>query len=181
MKTKRHGFHGALTVVSLVIAAVLYGSGPAAAQEAPAPCSTDAFRAFDYWSGEWVVRNADGDEVGKNTISPRSGGCMLLEEWRSSDGTTGTSMNYYDPGEDMWHQHWVGGGGQILNLSGGLVDGVMTLSGPRQTPRGMIEDRIKWILLDDGRVEQLWEISPDGGETWRQVFQGFYERAPMGE
>jgi hypothetical protein len=35
--------------------------------------------------------------------------------------------------------------------------------------------------MDDGRVEQRWDQSSDGGETWATGFRGFYERVKTGE
>lgn len=163
--------------IALFGLAAFMGPARAAAQSPPTPCADDAFRAFDYWTGDWVVRNAEGAEVGRNTVSRRSNGCALLEEWRAANGPTGTSLNFYDPADGKWRQEWVGGGGQLLHLVGGPVEGVMTLEGRRETPRGAVQDRIQWIPLDDGRVEQRWEISTDAGSTWQLAFQGYYERA----
>jgi hypothetical protein len=35
--------------------------------------------------------------------------------------------------------------------------------------------------MDDGRVEQRWDQSSVGGETWATGFRGFYERVKAGE
>jgi len=148
--------------------------GPTA-QEAPRACSGTQFRAFDYWVGEWVVRDAEGARVGTSRVSVRSDGCALLEEWSGSSGSTGISVNFHDEASGSWHQEWVGGSGLILHLAGNLREGVMTLEGTRETSRGTVRDRLRWIPLDDGRVEQHWEISVDGGTGWETVFQGFYE------
>lgn len=53
----------------------------------------------------------------------------------------------------------------------------MTLYGDREGEDGPIRDRIRWTDLGDGRVEQRWDVSADGGETWSTVFLGFYEPA----
>jgi hypothetical protein len=143
----------------------------------PPACQDETFRAFDYWVGEWVVRNGEGREVGRNRISVVSGGCGLLEEWTSAAGGTGRSLNFFEPASGDWRQVWVGAGGSLLDLRGGLDDGVMTLEGESVSPEGPVLNRISWIPRDRGVVEQLWEISSDGGTTWRVAFQGFYEPA----
>jgi hypothetical protein len=53
----------------------------------------------------------------------------------------------------------------------------MTLEGESVSPEGPVLNRISWIPRDRGVVEQLWELSSDGGTTWRVAFQGFYEPA----
>jgi mannose-6-phosphate isomerase-like protein (cupin superfamily) len=145
-------------------------------------CAGDAFRTFDYWLGSWIVRNEAGEEVGRNRITPIAQGCAIQEEWTPSRGPRGSSINFRDPLTGRWHQHWVGGGGLILRLEGGAVDGAMTLSGTRSTADGRsITDRVRWTLLPDGRVEQRWDASTDGGQTWQPAFLGFYEREPPRE
>lgn len=164
---------------SLAVAAAFVASAAAAQQPAGQPaCDGDEFAAFDYWVGSWVVRNADGQDLGTNQVSKVSGGCGLLEEWRSSTGNTGKSLNFYEPSSGDWRQVWVGAGGSILDLRGGPVDGVMTLAQDRTDAQGRsVRERIQWIAREDGVVEQLWEQSSDGGETWRVAFQGYYHRA----
>lgn len=163
-----------------VVAAV--EGAPGARQEPPpeadaigAACEAPEHRQFDYWIGEWVVRNPDGEQVGSSRISRVSAGCGILEEWTSAQGPPGTSINFYDPSSETWRQTWVGGGGQVLDLEGGLEDGAMTLYGDRETEEGSVRDRIRWILLEDGRVEQLWDVSSDDGGTWGTIFRGLYE------
>lgn len=139
-------------------------------------CNAPEFRQFDYWIGEWTVRNTKGDVIGSSSVSRISNGCALLEEWSSAQGNDGKSINFYDSSAAQWRQTWVGSGGLILDLVGGLVDGNMTLSQTKETPQGSVTHRITWTPLVDGRVEQKWDTSEDGGETWHQSFVGLYER-----
>jgi hypothetical protein len=101
-----------------------------------------------------------------------------MEHWEGSGGTTGTSMNYYHGGEKKWIQDWVNAGGNIINYSGGLENGVMILTGNiydvqiqgKQTRNF----RGTWTPLHNGVVRQLFEESKDGGETWIVGFDGYY-------
>jgi hypothetical protein len=140
------------------------------------PCDASEFRQFDFWVGTWVVKNEKGDEIGKSEIRKVANDCAVLESWTGRDGTPGTSINYFDKRSSKWNQHWVGGGGEVLHLSGTLEGGTMNLSGIRTTPKGQIIDRISWTLLKDGRVQQEWNISTDGGQNWKKSFDGFYSR-----
>lgn len=147
------------------------------APPAPAnPCVAPEFRQFDFWVGTWIVKDPKGNEIGKSEIKRVANGCAILENWTGRDGVPGTSINYFDRKSSKWNQHWVGGGGEVLHLSGTLEKQTMILSGERETPKGRIQDRINWTLLPDGRVQQEWNISTDGGQNWKKSFDGFYSR-----
>lgn len=138
-------------------------------------CRGSEHRQFDFWLGDYQVTNKAGAVIGENRIARVSGGCGLLESWRGANGNEGTSLNWFDPQTGHWNQLWVGSG-LYLRLTGDLEDGNMVLSGERQTPQGVVADRITWMPLDDGRVRQVWELSRDSGATWQVVFDGMYTR-----
>jgi len=140
-------------------------------------CSGPEYRSFDFWLGAWVVRDSTGTQVGISRISVVAKGCGVLEEWSGANGSRGTSLNYYDPATDRWHQNWVGDSGVLLHLTGGLSDGAMVLEGTRTRDGATVRDRIRWRKLSDGRVRQEWMTSSDGGEAWERAFLGFYEPA----
>ena len=103
----------------------------------------------------------------------------LIENWQGAGpgGVSGTSFNIYDRATGRWHQTWVDSTGLLLQLDGGLVDGVMVLSGKRPAPdgKGQTLHRISWTPAADGSVRQLWEASTDGGGNWAVLFDGHYE------
>lgn len=131
-------------------------------------------RQFDFWIGDWVVRDPGGAVVGSNRISLVEGGSALLEEWRNSGGGTGTSLSYFDPANGQWHQVWVTPSSPASVASGGIVDGAMVLTS--RDPAGKVTARTTWTPLEDGRVRQHWESTTDGGSSWSTVFDGYYER-----
>lgn len=141
------------------------------------PCSGDEYRQFDFWIGDWSVTAGDRT-AGQNRITSILGGCVLLEQYKAAGGAyEGSSFNIYDQGVGEWHQTWVDNQGLVLQLRGGVEDGQMVLSGERQGQDGTrITDRIAWTPRPDGTVRQLWQVSEDGGETWRTVFDGTYTR-----
>lgn len=141
------------------------------------PCDAPSFRQFDFWVGTWVVKDQKGNEIGKSEVTKVANGCGIRESWNGGVGSnSGTSLNYFDKTSGKWHQDWVGSSGTLLHLSGALEDKAMVLSGTRVTPKGQIIDRISWTLLADGRVQQEWNISTDGGRTWKKSFDGYYSR-----
>ena len=143
------------------------------------PCERDdRFREFDFWVGEWDVRDGDGTVVGENSITPQEKGCVLVEQWRGAQGSSGMSINYLDRTTDEWVQIWHASGGYQIDIRGGLTDDGMLLRGTihyvdteRTAPfRGL------WTPLPDGRVRQFFEQSNDDGSTWEPWFEGFYSR-----
>jgi hypothetical protein len=158
--------------------ALLVQSGPASPSPPPPPCSAPEYRQFDFWLGRWQVRGAKGQVVGTNRIEAILGGCALRESWTGRDGSVGTSLNAWDPFDRRWHQTWVDSDGLRLELAGEYAGGRMTLSGDGRSlapPTRTVRHRITWSRLPEGRrVRQLWEVSGDGGQTWKAVFDGTY-------
>lgn len=138
------------------------------------PCDGPEFRQFDFWIGKWTVHAPDGRQVGTSEITAVAGSCAIREQWQGAGGSPGTSLNYYDPAEKHWHQDWVGGDGTILHLRGGLEGKAMVMSEESETAKGKIINRITWTPLLGGEVQQQWEVSEDGGKTWKTSFLGIY-------
>jgi hypothetical protein len=170
----RPAFAPAAAALTLLCFAV----APSAAQQAsPPPCTSPEHRQFDFWLGEWTVTRPDGRVAGTNRIERIEGGCGLQENWTAATGGgTGRSINAYSPQDGRWHQAWLGSGGLWLHLSGGLRDGAMVLEGTVGRAPKLVQHRITWTPMDNGRVRQLWEQSADGGVTWTVAFDGRYSK-----
>jgi len=173
-------------IVIIVFAVVPLGAmaqstDGAAEPETPtaSPCEQDAgFREFDFWVGDWNVRDGEGTLQGENTITREEQGCVLVERWRGTQGSTGMSINYLDKITDEWVQIWHAAGGYQITIRGGLTGEGMLLrgtihyigSGQTAPFRGL------WTPLPDGRVRQFFEQSNDDSKTWEPWFEGFYSR-----
>lgn len=150
----------------------------AQADDMPQACNAAAYRAFDFWLGDWNVSAPDGQLVGHNRVQKNFNGCVLQENWTGVKGGTGSSFNIYDAPRKVWHQTWVDSMGSLLTLEGGVKDGRMVLSGEQVQADGKkLQNRITWAPQKDGSVRQTWEISADGGKTWKTVFDGIYKKA----
>ena len=135
------------------------------------PCGSPEYAHFDFWIGEWDVQTPQGQPAGKNRITRVQGGYVLLEEWTSAGGGTGTSFNTFNTQKRSWQQFWVDASGTVLEISGGLVDGAMVMSSdPKVSPI----NRITWTPREDGSVRQHWETSQDSGSSWATAFDGIY-------
>lgn len=157
----------------LVLPPALHAQEPG--EERSPACSSEEFREFDFWLGEWQVSDMAGGVVGSSTIRAVLDGCVIEEHWTGAAGSVGQSYNLYDDRTATWHQTWVDNSGLLLRLDGGLVDGSMVLEGDLRGRDGPTRlHRITWTPSSDGTVRQHWQSSEDFGETWTTVFHGRY-------
>ncbi|MCR9277314.1 MAG: hypothetical protein NXH85_05025 [Pseudomonadaceae bacterium] len=166
--------------VVISAALLLLGTSVFASTAAP-PCGSSEYREFDFWLGEWQVQTPDGRHAGSNSIVSAQAGCLLVENWRGARGSTGTSMNYFDPVAQRWRQLWVSPG-VIIDIAGGLTpEGAMRLTGTivYLGENAEFPFRGTWSEQDDGSVIQFFEEArnPDDWQPW---FRGIYRRAEPG-
>lgn len=143
------------------------------------PCEhQDGFSDFDFWVGEWDVHVASGQFAGSNVITREQRGCVLVENWSSASGSSGSSINYLDKTTDEWVQLWTDSNGGQIHIRGGLTEDGMLLEGTIHTVANgvTLPFRGLWTPLEDGRVRQFFEQSNDNGESWVPWFEGFYSR-----
>ena len=146
----RPGRRGLQVLTGLTLLAGPAGGQSGAGPPGPArtqPCTAPEFRQFDFWIGDWEVRDTSGTTVyGSNRIESILGGCALQEHWTSATpGQSGTSFNIYYPPRRLWHQTWVDSSGGFLLLDGRYQDGAMRLSGTMPRRDGvMVRHRINW-------------------------------------
>ena len=166
----------------LTTTALLIGlTGSAQTQNSPdtdCNCCSQAHTDFDFWIGTWEVTLADGSQAGTNRIEKIQDGCVLQEFWEGASGSTGTSLNFYNPKEAVWEQLWVDNSGTSLRLKGNRIGNRMVMSSaPFKDPGGRERiHRISWTALPDGRVRQLWEVL-ESGEVVQVLFDGYYRKA----
>ena len=166
-----------MSCVALLLTTAALTTAALSAQE---PCAqTPGFDRLDFWLGEWDVLS-DGWPVGTNRITKILDGCAVSEEWVGQGGSRGRSLFYYLPRSDQWKQVWVTttatrtGGVKEKSLVEILDDGSLRFQGTVQAADGALwQDRTTLTPLEDGRVRQLIEISPDGRE-WQTNFDAVY-------
>ncbi len=158
----------------------LYKREAAAVQESSSKsgCTTPQSRQFDFWVGNWNVYNPANELAGTNRIDKVVNGCLLVENWKGAKGGTGKSFNFYDAGRKKWRQVWVSAEG-ALDLQGDLIDGSIRYSGETTGLNGVTQESLVFTPNPDGTIRQLWQQSPDGGNTWRVNFDGLYRSAPQ--
>jgi Domain of unknown function (DUF4440) len=131
-----------------------------------------AYHEFDFWLGDWDAFDVDNPNVvvARNHVDSILGGCVLLEDYRGSDGSGGRSFSLYDKSRNVWHQTWVTTRGKLLVIEGNLESGEMVLSGPDSTAYGRQRlIRGVWKPYTD-RVRETAVTSVDQGRTWQPLF-----------
>ena len=141
--------------------------------------SQPEYRQFDFWVGEWEVRNPNDVVVGNSVIELVVNDCLILENWTNSRGVTGKSMNFYDLQDNKWHQLWMGSNGIPIRFVGEYNSERKSMD---YTGKGIgqngaeVDFRFTFFHVSDNHVRQLWEQSADGGESWVTLFDGQYHR-----
>jgi hypothetical protein len=141
-------------------------------------CCTDKHSEFDFWIGEWDVRNPDGTAAGNNRIEKVQNNCILQENWTSVQANyTGTSNNFYNYKTKQWDQIWIDNQGQSLHLKGNKVGNQMILQSDAEKDKdgNMFINRVTWTKNEDGSVRQLWETITNGTEI-SIAFDGLYKK-----
>ncbi len=143
------------------------------------PCAFSAeARQFDFWVGTWDVRTLGGDLAGTNEIRLGAGQCVLIENWKSTMGGAGQSLNFYDADAKKWRQIWVDADGEVTRFEGDFTDGSMRFQGERVDKTGKhVPVKMTFTPLPDGRVRQRGEASADGGKTWTEEYDLYYAPA----
>jgi hypothetical protein len=173
-----------IVLAAAFVAAPPTSSAQSASPSPPVPpaCAAPEYRQFDFWVGDWEVRDPAGQVVGTNRITREYDGCVVQEHWeaRGPVAQTGSSFNTYSVPGHHWHQTWVDSTGGFLLLDGNIENGSMVLSGemPARKGTGVVRHRIRFTPRPDGTVRQYWEVSRDGGKTWTASFDGVYVRRP---
>ena len=174
--------------MGLALAAALSLSGTAAMAQtpppAPPPCASDAYRAFDFWVGQWDVYPTAQPKklVAHSRIERLYAGCAIRENWAPLSGNDGGSLSSFVGGDvaEGWRQTWVGSGGERVDFKGGWNGKAMVLTGYWAgvlAGGGGATTRMTYTRGPDGSVRQLGETTVDDGKTWQPSFDFTYRPA----
>jgi tetratricopeptide (TPR) repeat protein len=149
------------------------------ATHAATPCAADPERRkFDFWAGDWTVTTAGGTVVGSSSVQVINGGCSLLENWTAARGSTGKSLNSFNPATGKWQQYWVDQTGGVTEYResewhGGAVSFFARAQPANGSP---LLQRLTFSALSDSVVRQHGERSIDDGKTWTTTYDFYYHR-----
>jgi hypothetical protein len=93
---------------------------PCAFAAPSAACSAPEYHRLNFWLGDWdsYGGNGQGPSEARNRVTSILGGCVILENYRGTDGLHGESFTIYDASRHVWHQTWVTNRGRWLVLEG---------------------------------------------------------------
>jgi hypothetical protein len=116
---------------------------------------------------DWDTFDVDNPSrpVARTRIERILDGCVLLEDYQSTNGSHGESFSIYDVSRKVLHQSWVTNRGKLLAIEGGLQQGAIVLSGADRGANGQQQlVRGTWKPVRGG-VRETAVTSTDGGKT----------------
>lgn len=134
-------------------------------------------RQFDFWVGEWDVKNPQGQPAGKSKIEIMLGDCVIFENWTSAAPNlfAGKSFNLYNAASKKWMQTWVDDkGGVIEFIDGEYKDNKMVFV-TRPNAQKQVT-RLSFHNLKPDLVRQHFEVTNDEGKTWTTTTDLYYYR-----
>lgn len=192
-----------LAVCTLALAwglcAGLHGTRPASARESSA-CSDPKARAFDFWIGEWDIRQEilrrDGTWIelpAQTSVATSLDGCALIEHWhgrvqffwegmQEPQEISGLSVRAYDPETAKWYIHWMDTRTPRFGTpyAGNFADGRGEFFREIETANGRRLGRITFSGIADDSVHWDLAVSADQGKTWRTLWKMAMRRAARG-
>lgn len=145
------------------------------------PCTAPEFSQFDFWIGNWQASWIDSEgkvQTGTNIITKNLGGCVIEENFSTSDKTfIGRSLSMYNPAKKMWQQTWVDNAGSYLDFTGGMDGDKMILWRKAITKSGKeVMQRMVFSDITTNSFTWNWESSSDEGVTWNLMWQISYKK-----
>lgn len=169
-----------IALLTLAASTPLDGASQTPPQTAPRPsCQGDpAYRAFDFWIGDWDVQRtgvARAPIGASSKVEKILDGCVILENWSPPGGVDGKSFNIYNRFTKQWEQYWVDAGGRITHYFGQFrEDGNLYYEADQPAASGKV--RMTFFNQGPDQVRQLGHLSTDGGKTWKVSFDLTYIR-----
>ena len=142
------------------------------------PCLTrKESRLFDFWVGEWEVKNAQGQPAGQSSVQRLLEGCALYENWTDTQGGGGKSLNSYNTDTKQWQQFWTDQYGRVTEYrESEWIDGSLRFTAKQIMPQGPALLHMTFTPVNPDVVRQFGEMSTDGGKTWTPTFDLYYHR-----
>ncbi|MEZ6018410.1 MAG: hypothetical protein R3F49_25165 [Planctomycetota bacterium] len=134
-------------------------------------------RRFDFYQGEWEMR--DGDKVeALVSVAPAFGG----QGWRvtmtnPADGAeTANALYVYDRAGGVWRQTWMSATGQIVTMAGKLEGAALPLRVESDSAGAALNGRSLFSDIGATAFTYAWQTTSDEGKTWSTVATRSFQR-----
>jgi hypothetical protein len=123
-----------------------------------------------------------GQSAGTNVIERLEEGCLIMENWSGRGGSSGKSMNFFNPVTNKWRQTYIGNNEAIWEMSGEYKDGVLLYEGEMYSAGTRpVMVRVKLNNQSPDRIRHTQDNSTDGGKTRQNVWDSVYVRLKEAE
>ena len=141
-------------------------------------CAMPEHHQLDFWLGEWAIFAPGGTGSSTSTVTLSLDQCVVVERWRDGANHEGENLFGYSADDRRWHGFFADNRGRVhVFVDGKVTAGVAEFRGPSTTENGQaVVNRVRIILKDPTKVEQVWEKSTDHGLRWTTAFRGEYAR-----
>lgn len=145
---------------------------------------SDTAAYFDFWLGTWRVFYDQGEgvkEYGTNVIDKILDGTVVRENFELTSGGNagfkGTSLSVFQPRFNRWKQAWVDNQGGYFDFEGEFTDDKRIFKTQIFGRQGKeIQQRMVFYDITQNSFTWDWEMSEDGGKSWRLNWRIFYQR-----
>jgi hypothetical protein len=135
------------------------------------------FLQADFWVGSWQVAGEPGPELGTSEVRKDLEDCLIEENFETAKGFKSRSFLYFDFVVEKWFRSYADNAGEHVELSGVLEGEALVLRGEQVAPSGRKVDlRVTLGPSGAGRVRQTFEVSHDGGVSWKEDLTLAYTR-----
>lgn len=139
-------------------------------------CANDKapYRDLDFLIGSWEFFTTDGKKIADQVYFKKEEGCLILEDWKTLWGETGTGMNFVDPKTKKWRQVWMSPSYHI-DYSGGLTAlGTFVLEGTIYSNKDQQSSAVRGVYTrqPDGSVTKEFLKFDTASKEWKQFFIG---------
>ncbi len=142
-------------------------------------CKGVEYQQFKFWLGEWDdSATAGGMSAGQSKIELLAAGCIIFENWKSTNGGSGHSINVYDQADGKWHQTWVDATGDQVHYTGTWTGSKLEMRADDiSTPQKQsVVVTMTFEPLANGTVRQSGTQSVDGGTAFQPSFDLIYTK-----
>ncbi len=153
-------------------------------------CSEPAAREFDFWLGDWDIRQQILQQDGGwrefpavTSVRTALDGCALVENWSGEvlffwNGMhepapmRGFSIRSYDPSSGWWAIYWMDTLSPQFGApyTGTIKDGQGQFFREWDTPQGARKGRITFETTGKDAVSWSLSLSSDGGDSWATIW-----------